>query len=125
MFVYTMTPHNSQPCPFSLLLSDLSSCGPRLVDAFVDQAPGSCFCIVTAPLCQGGNLESVLSQKDGSPPYDLPTALRWALEVSHVSGTDVVSMEQAWMIRLISVILTINDSKTANYGKSNKSVMMV
>jgi hypothetical protein len=53
----------------------------RLVEAFVDEQYGGCYCLVTEPLCDIGSLEDVFT----SPlrlGYTLPKAMRWALQVA-------------------------------------------
>lgn len=51
----------------------------RLVEHFVDAQHGGCYCIVTEPLCYGGNLETLI---DGGQVYELQAAMRWMREMA-------------------------------------------
>lgn len=57
----------------------------RLVEAFVWEREGQKhFCLATAPICEGGDLKTLLLERPDS--YRLASALRWSLQViAHVN----------------------------------------
>jgi serine/threonine protein kinase len=62
----------------------------RLVEAFVWEREGQKhFCLATAPICEGGNLEKLLLERPDS--YRLASALRWSLQVISHTNTAVES----------------------------------